>query len=104
MKAPLARAIHRLTQRDADYVAMVDALIRTTTIPRRSTGGERSFVASIRSMHVRNPESLKDATVVVLGDTVTTGKSLAAAKRLLLEAGVDRVAAVALARTVEYFP
>lgn len=100
---PLARVVRALSKCDDRYVPMVDALIRTRTILRRSTSGDRSFVATVRSMRVTDAASLKRAVVVVLDDTVTTGKSVAAARWLLLEAGATRVAAVALARTVKYF-
>jgi predicted amidophosphoribosyltransferase len=54
-------------------------------------------------MSVSDPSRVKGATVVVLDDTVTTGNSLLAARQLLSEAGADRVAAVALGRTLKYF-
>ena len=100
---PLARVVLAIAESDHRYVPMVDALIRTKSILRRSTSAERSFVATVRSMRVTNPQSVKGTVVAVLDDTVTTGTSVAAARALLLEAGATRVAAVALARTVKYF-
>jgi predicted amidophosphoribosyltransferase len=54
-------------------------------------------------MTVNDSSRLKDATVVVLDDTATTGTSLKAARQLLEEAGAKKIAAVAIGRTVKYF-
>jgi hypothetical protein len=100
---PLALAAHALALADDRYAACVDALVRCRTIPKLATGGVRSVHQQRQSMSVRNPSSLKGATVLVLDDTVTTGNSLTAARQLLREAGAGRVAAVGLGRTVKYF-
>ena len=91
----LARVAEVLANTDTRYVASVDSLIRTKTVPKKAGGGDRDFQTEIESMTVTNADDLKGATVVVLDDTVTTGTSLAAARHLLNQAGAKRVAAVA---------
>ena len=64
--------------------------------------GDRDVQIHVRSMTVRQPPSLRGATVVILDDTATTGHSVDAARQLITQAGTKRVAAVALGRTVKY--
>jgi predicted amidophosphoribosyltransferase len=100
---PLARAAQQIAATKTRFSASVDSLIRTVTIPKLATGGDRDVQTHLKSMTVRQPPNLKGATVVVLDDTVTTGHSVEAARRLLIDAGATRVAAIALGRTVKYF-
>ena len=100
---PLARVASRLAEMDDRYVARVDALIRTLTVLKKAVSANRDISLDMKSMRVVEPRTLKDATIVVLDDTVTTGRSMAAARRLLCDAGANRVAGVGLARTVRYF-
>jgi predicted amidophosphoribosyltransferase len=100
---PLAKVAAALANTDRRYIPMIDGLIRTKTVLRRSTSAERSFGPNIRSMRVSEPNRLRSSVVIALDDTVTTGTTFAVVRCLLLEAGVSRVGAVALARTVKYF-
>jgi predicted amidophosphoribosyltransferase len=99
----LARAAQALAKMDKRYVASVDSLIRMKTVPKKTDGGSRDISVDLKSITVKNPSSLKGATVVVLDDTATTGGSLTAARKILKEAGAKKIAAVAIARTVKYF-
>jgi len=100
---PLARVVAAVANTDRRYVPLIDGLIRTRTVLRRSTSAERSFGTNIRSVRVSEPKRVKGAVVIALDDTVTTGTTFAVVRCLLLEAGASRVGAVALARTVKYF-
>ncbi len=102
--APLARAARALAAMEARCLACPDALVRATPASKRSVGGSRSIQANIDSMRIAEPSAVRGATVIVLDDTVTTGNSIAAARQLLKQAGARRVGAIALARTVKYFP
>jgi predicted amidophosphoribosyltransferase len=99
---PLARVAHALAAADTRYLARVESLVRTAAIPKLTVSGDRSVRRHLTSMRVNNPSDLRRATVLLLDDTVTTGRSMEAARILLSEAGA-RVAAVALGRTVKYF-
>jgi Phosphoribosyl transferase domain len=99
---PLSRVPYALARIDSRYVASVDALIRTTTVPKKTTGGSRAIRVDLESISVRS-KSIEGATVVVLDDTATTGNSLLAARKLLESAGAKQIAAVAIGRTVKYF-
>lgn len=100
---PLARAAQALSKLDTRYVASVNTLIRTQTVPKKTDGGSRDIAVDLNSITVTDSQNLKGATVVVLDDTATTGGSLTAARQLLKAAGAKKIAAVAIARTVKYF-
>jgi phosphoribosyl transferase-like protein len=99
---PLARVVHALAEADSRYVSRVELLVRTLTIPKQTVSGDRSLRRHLTSMRVNNTSELRGATVLLLDDTVTTGRSIEAARILLSDAGAT-VAAVALGRTVKYF-
>ena len=101
--SPLARVAHGLAALDPRYVPRVDALVRVRPVLRKALGGGRSIQANLESMAAYDHRGLRESTVVILDDTVTTGNSIAAARELLMRAGAYRVAAIALARTVKYF-
>jgi len=98
----LARAAEALAKGDDRFVARVDTLIRTKSIPKLAKGGDRSVEVHLASMSVSNPGLMKKQTVVVLDDTVTSEGSVTAARALLEKVGAT-VAAVGLGRTVQYF-
>jgi predicted amidophosphoribosyltransferase len=100
---PLARVAQLLATLDKRYLASVDTLIRIQTVPKKTDGGSRDIAVDLGSIIVRPSVALKSASVVVLDDTVTTGGSLTAARQLLTSAGVKKIAAVAIGRTVKYF-
>ena len=99
----LARAAHALGKLDNRYIACVDSLIRIKTVPKKTDGGNRDINVDLSSVVVRHSSKLEGNIVVALDDTTTTGGSLAAARQLLERAGANRIAAVAIGRTVKYF-
>jgi hypothetical protein len=99
---PLARVVQALAALDRRFVPGIDTLIRTRTVQKKAGGGSRGIGVDLASISVRNSPNLKDATVVVLDDTVTTGGSLMAARQLIKKAGAKKIAAVAIGRTVKY--
>lgn len=101
--SPLARVAALLARQDSRYVPMVDSLIRTETVEKKTHGGSRDVEVDIRSIKVTNPSVLRSKTVVILDDVSTTGGTLSAARLLVERVGAERVAAVALGRTVRYY-
>lgn len=74
-------------------------LKRTLDIDKLSSGGDRSIETHLESIALNEPFSLANSTVLLLDDVWTSGNSIRACRRLLLEAGVDLVVCVALGKT-----
>jgi ComF family protein len=70
--------------------------IRETRKQALLTRSER-FIEQKGAFAVRNPERIKGETIILFDDIVTTGASLAEAKKILLKAGAKQVIPVALA-------
>lgn len=97
---PLALVAEGIAAKESRFRLRIDCLLRTASIPRLASGGERTIDMHLRSMVVT--AAVEGATVVLLDDVVTTEHSVAAARQLLAGAGAAQVAAIALARTVRY--
>ena len=101
--SPLARVAVLLASQDERYIPMVDCLIRTETVPKKTHGGARDVVVDLRSIVVTDPAAVRNKTVVILDDVSTSGGTLYAARQLVERAGARKVAAVAVGRTVRYY-
>ncbi|QIK78683.1 hypothetical protein G7077_07005 [Sphingomonas piscis] len=88
----LIEKLHGLTSAGA-------CLVRHTTVPKLATGGDRSIETHLNSIRVDNVDRIRGRVVLLLDDVTTSGNSLLACRRLLLEAGAADVKLVALART-----
>jgi predicted amidophosphoribosyltransferase len=97
--SPMSRLVECLARQDLRLRASVDTLVRYRDVEKMATGGDRSVRAQVDSMRVRESSRVVGATIVVLDDIVSSGHSLAAARELLMRAGAERVACVAIART-----
>jgi len=75
-------------------------LVRHTKIPKLSYGGDRSIDLHIQSIRVINHDLIRDREVLLLDDVSTTGNSLKACRKLLLESGAKEVQCMALGITV----
>ncbi len=62
-------------------------------------GGSRDYYKEKESMQVSNPDMIKNRIVLLLDDVTTTGTSLWAGRRLLLNAGAEDVVLFALGKT-----
>lgn len=102
-RSPLARVAVLLASQDDRYIPMVDCLIRTETVPKKTHGGARDVVVDLRSIAVTDRSALRNKTVVILDDVSTSGGTLYAARQLVEQAGARKVAAVAVGRTVRYY-
>lgn len=96
-KQGLAGLIRMVARQDDEVLS--DLLIRSRTVDKRATGGDRSLEVQLGSIEVSKPARIRGKLVVVVDDVVTTGTSLVAARQLLLKAGAGDVLQIALART-----
>lgn len=74
-------------------------LVRTRKVEKASHGGPRSVGLHLDTIRVSNEHIIKDAEVLLLDDVTTTGASIFACQRLLLDAGAGIVKSFALAKT-----
>lgn len=75
------------------------ALVRTQKIAKLATGGDRSLSVHLGSVAVPQPNLIRGHTVLLMDDVTTSGHSLLACRKLLLDAGAEHVECVALGRT-----
>lgn len=62
--------------------------------------GERDYTKDLKTLAINSKHNLKGKNVIVIDDVVTSGSSFIAAKKLLLDVGVNKIMFFALARTV----
>lgn len=96
--------IRKLAQRLAanGRIDGTDCLVRVRPIPKLATGGTRNIEQHLGSIDVHHKRVVCGMEVLLLDDVRTTGYSLEACRRLLLEAGAQLVKALALGQTVYY--
>jgi predicted amidophosphoribosyltransferase len=100
VERPLGQVVREIAQDHPDrFQGRPDTLLRTKTIARLASGGEREIKVHLSSITVANQSLVRDRTHILLDDIATTGKSIAACRKLLLEAGAKRVGALVLGRT-----
>lgn len=94
--------VHILGQRLSDANEMIDAgmcLVRHTSIRKKAHGGDRGIEVDLQSIRVEEHWLIGGETILLLDDVTSTGNSLLACRRLLLQAGAAAVKMVALSRT-----
>lgn len=74
-------------------------LVRHTKIEKLAAGGSRALSIHLNSIEVANAEAIEGQRVLLLDDVMTSGNSLVAGRRLLLNAGAAGVRCIALAKT-----
>ena len=75
-------------------------LVRTKKIDKLATGGDRSVEVHLGSIQIRDARLIKGKDVLLLDDVTTSGNSLEACRRLLMDAGAARVQRLAIGKTV----
>lgn len=96
-------AIVRLGQslcRTGKRIDGTTCLIRHKSIPKQAYGGARSKDVHRRSIEFNPKFPSPSRSFLLIDDIMTTGKSIAACKEILLKAGARQVKAVVLAKTV----
>jgi predicted amidophosphoribosyltransferase len=77
-------------------------LKRHTKVEKKSKGGSRSIDIDLATIRVNNEEIIKGKVVLLLDDVTTSGNSLYASEKLLLQAGAIKVVKLALGKTASY--
>lgn len=100
--AKLRSGVQQLVTRFAPVIGGLDLgnlLLRTTSIPKLAKGGDRSIGVHLASIAANDVSRTQGRVVMLFDDIVTTGNSLAAARQILLDAGVAEVICIALGQT-----
>lgn len=98
----LRSGVQLLVTRFAPVIGALDLgnlILRTQSIPKLATGGNRSMDVHLASMEANVVARTKGRAVMLLDDVMTTGNSLAAGRQILLNAGASEVFCVALGQT-----
>jgi len=81
------------------FLDLTDCLVRHTTVPKKSYGGNRSVEQDRESLRIENPNLLFGKKIVLLDDVVTTGQSMFTCAELLRGAGILDIRFLAIGRT-----
>jgi hypothetical protein len=94
--------VRRLAQAIASSNRRKDAshcLVRHTKIVKLAGGGDRSVETHLNSIRIEDAITPSFECVLLLDDVTTTGNSLTACKKLLLDNNANRVQCLAIGRT-----
>lgn len=78
----------------------VDFLLRNKTIDKLAYGGCRNIQVHLDSIKVNTNITVNNDVVLIVDDVTTSGASLEACRKILLENGAERVAMLALGQSV----
>jgi predicted amidophosphoribosyltransferase len=95
--------IRRLAQALAGSKGRKDAshcLVRHTKIVKLAGGGDRSIDTHLGSIRIEDPVTPSFENVILLDDVSTSGNSLLACQKILLDNDAARVQCLALGRTI----
>lgn len=82
-------------------VDATDCLVRYKRIEKLSDGGKRPIQVHTKSIKAQDIHLIKGKEILLLDDVTTTGNSLTACKRMLIDNGANKVKCLALAKTVK---
>lgn len=97
--SPALMTVMENIKKDFGFTNSTNLLIRTQTVPKSATGGDRSMQHHLDSISVTNPSIVQDKVVFLFDDISTTGSSLKACRRLLLETGAQKVVMISFGQT-----
>jgi predicted amidophosphoribosyltransferase len=86
----------------ADRLQVADGrsyLRRTRVVDKLTGGGNRAADVHLGSIVVDDPDALRGGHVLLLDDVLTSGNSMLACRRILLNAGASSVLCLALGKT-----
>ena len=94
----LMRVIDNI-KNDFGFKNLTNPLKRIKTVAKSSTGGDRSVQHHLDSIEVVDQKIIKDNTVYLFDDVSSTGNSMEACKKLLLEEGAKQVVMISFGQT-----
>lgn len=94
----LSRVIENI-KIDFGFSNNANLLKRSKTVAKSSTGGDRSVQHHLDSIAVVDDSSVKDKVVFLFDDISSTGNSMEACKKLLLEKGATKVVMISFGQT-----
>tara|TARA_B100000315_G_scaffold242023_1_gene263713 strand:- start:340 stop:1203 length:864 start_codon:yes stop_codon:yes gene_type:complete len=77
-----------------------EALIRKYALGKKSLGGSRDFNVEFKSLKLNDPALIVDQNVLLLDDVTTSGTSMSASEKHLIEGGAKTVVCLALTKTL----
>jgi predicted amidophosphoribosyltransferase len=101
-KDKISSGIRTLSEKlvlDKKFIDGTSLIVRTTSIPKLSTGGKRDYKLQKDSLSFVKKIDLNDKIVYLIDDIVTSGVTLRACKDLLKENGAREVHCFAIGRT-----
>ncbi len=87
-------------QAEFRFLNRENVLVRHTDVPKAATGGLRDQRVHLESINA-DQQSVRGMRVFLFDDVTTTGSSLLACRRILLESGASSVAMIALGKTIQ---
>lgn len=99
----LRSGVQQLVSRFAPTINALDVadlLVRHTTIEKLAGGGNRSMETHLDSLKANGVNRVVGRTVILVDDIITTGNSLAAGRKVLVDAGVPDVICIAMGQTI----
>ena len=82
-----------------DFSNTDNLLVRTATVEKSATGGDRSIQHHLDSLAAINHEFIEGKVIYLFDDISSTGNSMHACKEILLSAGALRVAMISFGQT-----
>lgn len=86
--------------RTFERVDKVDYLLRSKSINKLVSGGDRDLSIHLESIRPNEEMSISGDVVLLVDDVTTSGASLQACKEILLKNGAERVAMLALGKSI----
>lgn len=94
--------IQKVAESIASRNSRIDAtacLKRHVEVPKLAHGGDRSIDVHLDSIVANDVEKIAGRSVIIFDDVTTSGNSLRACRKILLDAGATRVRMYALGKT-----
>ena len=85
---------------NAGRIDGVDYLVRTSTVDKLATGGNRDKAVHYESIELKPDVHLSGDVILLVDDVTTTGNSLNVCKDILMQNGASRVAMFAIGQVI----